>query len=73
MGDGIDYFKWAHSKSHTRQLQSVHIAVSGSGHTRKQIDTLTPVVHRQEGMHTVLKSASQVVLSRMQLTVHATR
>ena len=48
-------------------------AISGSAHTGKQAKQVNAVVHMQESTHNVPKSASQAVLSRMQLTLHATR
>ena len=49
------------------------IAVSGSGHTGKQRKSFDAVIHMKENTHKVPKSASQAVLSRMLLTLHATR
>ena len=59
-------FRWCH-KAPTRHFHSIPIAVSESGHTRKQnrfIGRCHPYAR---------KSASQAVLGRMRLTVHATR
>ena len=42
--------------------------VYGSSHTRKQIKPFEAVKHMQESTHKVRKVASQVVLSRVQLT-----
>ena len=49
-------------------------AVSGTGHTRKQMYPFEVVIRyaRKYRTHNVWKSASQGVLSRMQLTLHAT-
>ena len=55
-----------YGKAPTRQLHSNPIAVSGSGHTAKQIKSFDAVPYAK-------KSASQAVLSRMQLTLQATR
>ena len=63
-------------KASTRQLliHSIPIAVSGSGHTRKQINKFEVLSSdMQESTHKVKKPASQVVLSRVQTTVRATR
>ena len=49
------------------QLHSNPIAVSGSGHSGKQINSFDAVIHKQE------KSASHAVLSKMKLTLHAIR
>ena len=56
-----------YGKAPTRQLHSNPIAVSGSGHTGTQIKSFEAVIHMK------IKSASQAALSRMQLTLHATR
>ena len=50
-----------------RQSHGMLIAVSGGGHTRKQINEFVGVIHMQK------KSISKAVLSGMQLTLHATR
>ena len=52
-------------KAPKRQLRSTPIAVSGSGHTGNNINSLN--------LPSIRKSASQAVLSRVQLTLHATR
>ena len=52
----------------TRQLHCVPVALSGIGHTRKQINSLDAVI-QQVGC----KSTPKAVLSRMQLTLRATR
>ena len=57
----------------TRQLHSIPIAVSGSGRAGKQVKSFDAVIHMQESAHKVPQSASQAALSRMQLTLHATR
>ena len=51
-------------KTPMKPLHSTPIAVSESGHTGKSVNSLKPSSTR--------KSASQVVFSRMQLTLHAT-
>ena len=47
-------------------LHGIPIAVSGSGHIRKQISAFEAAIHMQESTHKVPKSASQAILSRMQ-------
>ena len=42
-------------------------------HPSHSINSFAAVTHMQERMHKVPKSASQAVLSRMQITLHATR
>ena len=54
-------------KAPMRQLHGNPMAVSGSGHSGKQINSFDAVIHMQE------KSASNAFLSRMQLTLHETR
>ena len=55
-----------YGKGPTNQLHSKPIAVSGSGHTRKRIKQLT--------LSSVCKKTRlKIGLSRMQLTLHATR
>ena len=56
-----------YGKALTRQLHSNPTPVSGTGHTREQINPFDAVIHNAK------TSASQVVISRMQLTLHATR
>ena len=56
-----------------RRLLSIPIAGSGSGHTRKQPNSFEAVIHIHESTPKVRTSSSQVVLSKMQLTIHATR
>ena len=58
-----------YGKPPTRQVHSIPIRVSGRGHTRKR-NTSTLI----RGCHQYArKSASKAVLSRIQLTLHATR
>ena len=54
-------------------VTGIPVAASGSGHARKNKRKFEAVVHARESTHKVRKSASQVVFSRMQLTLHATR
>ena len=49
------------------------MVVSGSGHARKATRSCEAAIHVQDSTHKVRKSASQVVLGRMQLTLRATR
>ena len=46
--------------------------VSGSGQNGKQMTSSDAVIRAQESTHKVPKSTSQAVISRMQLTLHAT-
>ena len=55
-----------YGKAPMRQVHGNPIAVSGRGHTGKQINSFDAAIHMQE-------SPRQAVLSRMQLTLHATR
>ena len=57
----------SYGKGRTRQLHSTPIAVSGSGHTKTLINSLNAAVPYAK------KSGPKAVLSRMQLTLHATR
>ena len=56
-----------YGKASMRQLHRNPIAVSGSGHTGKKINSFDAAIHMQES------PPSQAVLRRMQLTLHATR
>ena len=58
-----------YGKAPKRQLHSTPIAVPGSGHTGKLMNSLK----LSSMIHVQVKSASQGVLCRMQLTLHATR
>ena len=53
----------------------IPIAVSGSGHTRKQGNSLLigVVIHKQESRHKVPKTDFRAVLGRMKFAFHATR
>ena len=62
-----------YGKAPTWQLHSIPIAVSGTGHTGKQITAFDAVIHTQQIMHKVPKPSSQTVLGRMQPTIYATR
>ena len=68
MGNGrITQCDSLYGKAPMRQLHSEPIAVSGSGHSGKQISLFDAVIHMQES------PSQQAVLSRMQLTLHASR
>ena len=71
---GDDRIMWCvHGQALTRQLHSIPIAVSGSGHTEKHIRSFDYGIHIQERTRKAPKFASQAVLSRMQPTFRATR
>ena len=59
----------AYGKAPMKQLHGNPLAVSAFGHTGKQINSFDAVIHMQDSP----KSASQAVLSRMQITLHANR
>ena len=63
-----------YGKAPTRQLHSVPIAASVSGHARKQIKLgrCHPYTSLPQ-KRSIYKPPSKAVLSRMQLTLHATR
>ena len=58
----------SYGKAPTRQLHSIPIAVSASGHTRKKIDSLDAVIHMQQS-----PPQKRFLVGLMQLTLHATR
>ena len=62
-----------YANASTRQLHGVPIAVSGRGQTRNHTNKIETVIHMQQSTHKVPKFAAQVVDSRMQLILHATR
>ena len=71
---GWSYHVVSYGEAPTRKLRTMPIAFSGSGHTRKTNKLSDAVIHlKEESTHRVPKSASQAVLSRMQLALHATR
>ena len=60
-----------YGKTSTRQLHGISITVSGRGHTKDNKCELPS--DKQESAYRVRKSASHVILSRILLTLHASR
>ena len=61
-------------KAPTRQFvhSDTHCSL-WSGYTKKQINSMVAVIHKQESRHKVPKSVLREVLERMQFTLHSTR
>ena len=71
---GWSYHVVSYGEAPTRKLRTMPIAFSGSGHTGKTNKLSDAVIHlKEESTHRVPKSASQAVLSMLQLTFHAPR